>query len=47
MIWPEELPAELWGDYVVTEEALSINRERINIRMPKKARFTERRRDDL
>lgn len=40
--WPEDLPADdrLWLDYAPTVEALKTNRERISVRMPKKARFT-------
>ena len=41
-IWPENLPqnAELWVDYQATPEALALNRERIALRLPIKARFT-------
>ena len=41
-IWPENLPqnAELWADYQATTEALALNRERIALRLPIKARFT-------
>lgn len=41
-IWPENLPqnAELWADYQATPEALALNRERIALRLPIKARFT-------
>lgn len=41
-IWPIELPTDpaLWLDYQVTEQALRANRERIQLRMPQKARFT-------
>ena len=41
-IWPETLPSspELWLDYQPTDAALEINRQRIQERMPKKARFT-------
>ena len=41
-IWPENLPqnAELWADYQATSEALALNRERIALRLPIKARFT-------
>lgn len=41
-IWPDNLPDDpaLWLDYQVTEAALSINRERIQQKMPAKARFT-------
>ncbi|QIM62712.1 deoxyribonuclease [Pasteurellaceae bacterium Orientalotternb1] len=41
-IWPDNLPSDpaLWLDYQATEAALSINRERIQQRMPAKARFT-------
>ena len=41
-IWPETLPfsPELWLDYQPTDAALEINRQRIQERMPKKARFT-------
>lgn len=40
--WPEDLPADtsLWLDYTPTSEALKVNRERIEVRMPAKARFT-------
>lgn len=43
-IWPEDVQhlTHLWNDYEVTPEALQINRERIQIRMPAKARFTPR-----
>lgn len=41
-IWPENLPqnVELWADYQATSEALALNRERIALRLPIKARFT-------
>lgn len=41
-IWPENLPpnAELWADYQATSETLALNRERIALRLPIKARFT-------
>lgn len=41
--WPQDLPTDkaLWLDYAPTQSALKINRERIEIRMPKKARFTK------
>ncbi|QGM81304.1 pyrimidine dimer DNA glycosylase/endonuclease V [Otariodibacter oris] len=41
-IWPTELPTDpaLWLDYQVTEQAIKLNRERIQLRMPQKARFT-------
>lgn len=41
-IWPDNLPDDpaLWLDYQVTEAALSINRERIQQRMPANPRFT-------
>lgn len=41
-IWPENLPDDisLWKDYEPTENALKINRTRIEERMPAKARFT-------
>ena len=41
-IWPETLPSspELWLDYQPTDAALEINRQRIQERMPPKARFT-------
>ncbi|MFZ7199345.1 pyrimidine dimer DNA glycosylase/endonuclease V [Avibacterium avium] len=40
--WPEDLPQDpsLWQDYQPTENALALNRERIQLRMPKLARFT-------
>ncbi|MFZ7142027.1 pyrimidine dimer DNA glycosylase/endonuclease V [Avibacterium avium] len=40
--WPENLPQDrsLWQDYQPTENALTLNRERIQLRMPKIARFT-------
>lgn len=40
-IWNETLPDDpsLWLDYEATEDALQINRERIQERMPLKARF--------
>ena len=40
-IWNEMLPDDpsLWLDYEATEAALQINRERIQERMPLKARF--------
>ncbi|MFZ7224397.1 pyrimidine dimer DNA glycosylase/endonuclease V [Avibacterium avium] len=40
--WPENLPQDpsLWQDYQPTENALTLNRERIQLRMPKVARFT-------
>lgn len=40
--WPEDLPADekLWLDYTPTPQALEVNRERIAVRMPAKARFT-------
>lgn len=43
-IWPDALPddAALWRDYEPTETALQVNRERIALRMPAKARFTPR-----
>lgn len=41
-IWPENLPqdTELWSDYQPTPVALALNRERIALRLPAKARFT-------
>ena len=41
-IWNETLPDDpsLWLDYEATEAALQINQERIQERMPLKARFT-------
>lgn len=45
-IWPANFHAascpqrELWKDYVPTQAALALNRERIALRMPAKARFT-------
>ena len=41
-IWPENLPDDisLWKDYEPTENALKINRTRIQERMPAKARFS-------
>lgn len=38
-----ELPKNkmFWNNYVPTEKALHINRERINIRIPAKARYTQ------
>ena len=44
-IWPQELSADaaLWLDYVPTEQALAANRQRIEERMPAKARFTDRK----
>ena len=41
-IWLEPLPSspELWLDYQPTDTALEINRQRIQERMPQKARFT-------
>lgn len=43
--WSSDLPNEptLWLDYEPTETALKANRERIEIRMPTKPRFTERK----
>lgn len=41
--WPEdaaELPTSFWHDYTPTSEAMSINRERIILRMPRQPRFT-------
>lgn len=40
--WPQDLPPDpqLWQDYQPTPTALELNRERIAIRMPLKARFT-------
>ncbi|XXQ68536.1 pyrimidine dimer DNA glycosylase/endonuclease V [Neisseriaceae bacterium B1] len=40
--WTNDLPQmpELWRDYTPTENALTLNRERIAERMPAKARFT-------
>ncbi|MFZ7186749.1 pyrimidine dimer DNA glycosylase/endonuclease V [Avibacterium avium] len=40
--WSENLPQDpsLWQDYQPTENALTLNRERIQLRMPKLARFT-------
>ncbi|MEE6076052.1 pyrimidine dimer DNA glycosylase/endonuclease V [Avibacterium paragallinarum] len=40
--WPENLPQDpsLWQYYQPTENALTLNRERIKLRMPKVARFT-------
>ena len=39
--WPDDLPSDatLWRDYEATEQALSINRARIQERMPAKPRF--------
>ena len=44
-IWPQELSTDpaLWLDYIPTEQALATNRQRIEERMPAKARFTERK----
>lgn len=40
-IWPEDLPIyAIHGDYIPTPEALAINRERIQERMPEKARWS-------
>lgn len=41
-IFPQDLPKDpnLWLDYHPTETALALNRERIELRMPAKARFT-------
>jgi deoxyribonuclease (pyrimidine dimer) len=39
-------PANMCRDYVVTEQALSINRARIQERMPAKARWTEYKKGD-
>lgn len=41
-IFPQNLPQDpnLWLDYEPTETALALNRERIMLRMPVKARFT-------
>ena len=43
--WAEELPDDpnLWQNYLPTENALALNRERIALRMPVKARFTARK----
>ncbi|EJP30480.1 putative deoxyribonuclease V [Haemophilus sputorum HK 2154] len=43
--WSTELPeqTDLWLDYQPTENALKLNRERIALRMPAKARFTPRK----
>lgn len=43
--WAEALPQDpsLWLDYEPTETALFANRERIELRMPAKPRFTERK----
>jgi hypothetical protein len=38
-IWPTGLPERLMGDYKVTQNAIAANVERINIRMPVKARY--------
>ncbi|MCW9710947.1 pyrimidine dimer DNA glycosylase/endonuclease V [Avibacterium sp. 21-586] len=40
--WAEDLPQDpsLWQDYQPTENALKLNRERIQLRMPKVPRFT-------
>ncbi|MCW9699252.1 MULTISPECIES: pyrimidine dimer DNA glycosylase/endonuclease V [unclassified Avibacterium] len=40
--WSADLPLDpsLWQDYQPTEQALKINRERIQLRMPKVPRFT-------
>jgi len=43
-IWPDDLPKyAIWNDYVPDDSALWINRERINERMPEKARWTNRK----
>ena len=44
-IWPQELSTDpaLWLDYIPTEQALATNRQRIEERMPAKARFTDRK----
>ena len=43
-IWPESLPKYAKHlQYTPTTEALEINRERINIRLPAKARWTNRK----
>lgn len=41
-MWPESVPERLYRDYVVTEEALALNRVRIADRMPINAKFTGR-----
>jgi hypothetical protein len=41
-MWPESVPERLYRDYVVTEEALALNRARIADRMPINAKFTNR-----
>ena len=43
--WNENLPQDpnLWKNYTPTENALALNRERIALRMPAKARFTARK----
>lgn len=38
-IWPENVPERLYNDYEPTEEALTINRERIKERIPKNAKW--------
>lgn len=44
-IFPQDLPQDpnLWLDYDPTETALALNRDRIELRMPAKARFTPAR----
>lgn len=37
--FPDVVPLWNQGDYVVTDKAMMINRERIKVRMPKKARY--------
>lgn len=40
-IWPDTVPTKLYNDWVVTEEALHLSRERILVMMPPKPRFTK------
>jgi predicted transcriptional regulator len=42
-MWPESVPERLYNDYVVTQEALVLNRARIADRMPVNAKFTKRK----
>ena len=45
-MWPETVPEALYGDYIVTNDDILLNRARLAIRMPLKAKFTARGRCD-
>lgn len=42
-MWPDNVPMKLYNDWEVTQEAIDINRQRIQDRMPVNAKFTRRK----